>query len=41
MPKRETKMPLRPWSRPAFHRMASGAAESAGDVSVDGSASLS
>jgi hypothetical protein len=37
MQKRETKRPLRSWAKPEVHRIVTGAAESGGDTSSDGS----
>jgi hypothetical protein len=41
MHERETKTPLKSWTKPEVSRLASGSAELAGDISSDGSASLS
>jgi hypothetical protein len=39
MPKREEKMPLRSWAKPAIRRIVSGSAEFGGGGASDGSAS--
>jgi hypothetical protein len=41
MPKREEKMPLRAWAKPAIRRIVGGSAEFGGGGAVDGSAIFS